>query len=161
LLPPKGLSTVGFSHEDLSPHCDPATRRSDAYRGGTFTHWKSAASKRILDVSKSIYVTTHHRVEHTRSKASDQVELFAEEQRRLGIVIARSPMPLGRKPMRATALRIEERAILTVPAQAKLLRLLSEERILRNDHEIISALLAVRRVSVIRPFTRTRHPSPK
>ena len=59
-LPPKGLSTVGFDAKDLSRRRDPATRRSDAYRGGTRTHWKGAASPRPSDGSEIVGVTTHH-----------------------------------------------------------------------------------------------------
>jgi hypothetical protein len=46
LLPHVGLLTPRFGTEDLSPLRRPATRRSDAYRDGTCTRWRSAARRR-------------------------------------------------------------------------------------------------------------------
>src|SRR6266851_8202195 len=43
LLPPKRLSTPRCGLRDLSRRLGPATRRSDAYRGGTFTRWFGVA----------------------------------------------------------------------------------------------------------------------
>jgi len=63
LSPPGGFSTPR-SGAGVSPrHLGPATRRSDAYRGGTSTRWKSAArigaGRRQL-----LFVTAHHAGEH-------------------------------------------------------------------------------------------------
>jgi HlyD family secretion protein len=62
LLPPKRLSTSGLGTVDLSTYLGPATRRFGAYRGGTSTRWKSAASLRTkrLVVYLSVDVTTRH-----------------------------------------------------------------------------------------------------
>ncbi len=60
-LPPlTGLLTSRFDPRGL-PRCRrPATRRSDAYRGGTCTRWRSAA--RLVDPPKGFVfaVTAHH-----------------------------------------------------------------------------------------------------
>src|SRR5262245_51364874 len=60
-LPPReGLSTSRFGPRGL-PRCRrPATRRSDAYRGGTCTRWRSAA--RLVDplAGFAFAVTAHH-----------------------------------------------------------------------------------------------------
>lgn len=59
--PPKVLSSVGFSRRNLSrSHCDPATRRSCAYRDGTCTYWRGAASRSVPDGSGLVCVATHH-----------------------------------------------------------------------------------------------------
>ncbi len=75
LLPPKGLSTVGFDGRDLSRRRDPATRRSDAYRRGTRTHWRGAASRRRPDVSVFVCVTTHHLREGNPASYSQHQDL--------------------------------------------------------------------------------------
>jgi hypothetical protein len=63
LLPPKRLSTPRVGHRDLSQCLGPATRRSDAYRDGTRTRWRSAA-KRLLGLERKeelgAVVRTHH-----------------------------------------------------------------------------------------------------
>lgn len=43
LSPPHGLLMPRSGRADLSSRLGPATRRSDAYRGGTLTRWGSAA----------------------------------------------------------------------------------------------------------------------
>jgi hypothetical protein len=59
LLPGQaGLSTPRFGTADLSTFRRPATRRSDAYRDGTCTRWRSAA-RRLADHSVGV-VTAHH-----------------------------------------------------------------------------------------------------
>lgn len=65
LLPPaKRRLLTPRSGEGVSPkHLGPATRRSDAYRGGTCTRWRSAArtgnlAKRQRELSR--FVTAHH-----------------------------------------------------------------------------------------------------
>src|SRR5688572_7169564 len=61
LLPPADgrLSTPRSGHRDLSLCLGPATRRSDAYRGGTLTRWRSAA-RRHPPFRTIVFVTTHH-----------------------------------------------------------------------------------------------------
>ena len=54
-----GLLTPRFGTEDLSSLRRPATRRSDAYRDGTSTRWRSAA-RRILPLRAIGVVTAHH-----------------------------------------------------------------------------------------------------
>ncbi len=63
LAPPRGLLTPRSGAEVSPRHLGPATRRTDAYRGGTLTRWKSAASRGLpcpLQGSGSLCVTTHH-----------------------------------------------------------------------------------------------------
>src|SRR3990167_8234082 len=59
-LPPiAGLLTSRFGLRDLSRLRRPATRRSDAYRGGTCTRWRSAA--RLVRPTLVVFaVTAHH-----------------------------------------------------------------------------------------------------
>lgn len=58
-LPPcDGLSTPRFGSADLSTFRRPATRRSDAYRDGAFTRWRSAA--RRSQAKPVVVVTAHH-----------------------------------------------------------------------------------------------------
>ena len=62
-LPPKRLLTPRSGHRDLSRCLGSATRRSGAYRGGTCTRWKSAASNgRLARTARAIdrRVTAHH-----------------------------------------------------------------------------------------------------
>jgi hypothetical protein len=63
LLPPKRLSTPRSGPGDLSPDLGSATRRSDAYRGGTHTRWFDAARRPQADkgqVELEVVVRTHH-----------------------------------------------------------------------------------------------------
>ena len=61
--PPHGLS-MPRSDAGVSPrHLGPATRRTDAYRAGTFTRWRSAASLQPLGRDTALAtgsVTAHH-----------------------------------------------------------------------------------------------------
>src|SRR3954471_11794780 len=60
-LPPlAGLSTSRFGLRGLPRRRRPATRRSDAYRDGTCTRWRSAA--RLVDPREGFVfaVTAHH-----------------------------------------------------------------------------------------------------
>ena len=63
LWPPDGLST-SRSGTGISPvYLGPATRRTDAYRDGTCTHWNRAASNRRRLPLRELFVchvTTHH-----------------------------------------------------------------------------------------------------
>jgi len=60
-LPPlAGLLTSRFGHRGLPRHRRPATRRSDAYRGGTCTRWRSAA-RLVVPLAGFVFaVTAHH-----------------------------------------------------------------------------------------------------
>ena len=63
LSPPRGLSTPRSGPADLSARLGSATRRSGAYRGGTFPRWRSAARSAPAPHSRagrSPIVTTHH-----------------------------------------------------------------------------------------------------
>jgi hypothetical protein len=68
LAPPRELSTPR-SGRGISPrYLGPATRCTDACRGGTCTRWRGAASRLTPNGSASVCVTTHHRpsVPHAR-----------------------------------------------------------------------------------------------
>jgi hypothetical protein len=58
-----GLLTPRSGTEDSLAYLGPASRRTDAYRRGTLTRWKSAAcSERVASCRSRItrYFTTHH-----------------------------------------------------------------------------------------------------
>jgi hypothetical protein len=61
LAPPRELSTPRSGQRDLSRRLGPATRCTDACRGGTCTRWRGAASRPTPNSSASVCVTTHHR----------------------------------------------------------------------------------------------------
>jgi len=63
LSPRYGLSMPRLGHRDFSQCLGPATRRSGAYRDGTLTRWRSAASRRAVGRRAALLfvgVTTHH-----------------------------------------------------------------------------------------------------
>src|SRR5207249_5150017 len=52
-----------LGHEGLPSYLGPATRRTDAYRGGTRTRWRGAACNERFCSNRSLnvrHVTTHH-----------------------------------------------------------------------------------------------------
>ena len=71
LSPPDVLSMPRSGTEVSLRYLGPATRRTDAFRDGTLTRWKSAVWNRRSDrVSGSAAdsVTTHHDAQHGRAK---------------------------------------------------------------------------------------------
>jgi hypothetical protein len=56
-LPPKRLLTPRLGHATLITRLGSATRRSGAYRGGTFTRWRRTTG---YGRSRVRIVTTHH-----------------------------------------------------------------------------------------------------
>ena len=69
LSPPHGLSTPRSGVRVSPPRLGPATRRSDAYRDGTCTRWRGAASSSRTCPRRSRCfrcVTTHHGAKHSR-----------------------------------------------------------------------------------------------
>jgi len=72
LLPLSRLSTSGFSLRGLPLSCGPATRRSGAYRDGTFTRWRNAASRGRPNVWTSACVSAHHAGEPNSSRSGGQ-----------------------------------------------------------------------------------------
>ena len=63
LSPPDGLLTPRSGRVDLSHGLGSATRRSDAYRDGTLTRWRSAARNGLLKPRKAQlfrFFAAHH-----------------------------------------------------------------------------------------------------
>src|SRR5690606_21518516 len=63
LSPPIGLSTPRSGARISPGRLGSATRRSDAYRDGTLTRWRSAACRRVCRRTSAFFlgsVTTHH-----------------------------------------------------------------------------------------------------
>ena len=64
------LLTPRSGHRDLSLCLGPATRRSDAYRDGTLTRWRSAARSSRLEPRKAQlfhFFAAHHETSLTRA----------------------------------------------------------------------------------------------
>src|SRR4051812_33733461 len=62
-VPPHGLLTPRLGMEGSLRYLGPATRRTDAYRDGTFTRWSGAASQGRFSPRGDrsfLNVTTHH-----------------------------------------------------------------------------------------------------
>src|ERR1700674_5443182 len=60
LAPPRRLLTPRLGDEVSPARLGPATRRTGAYRGGTFTRWKRAACRLRLTTLRPACVATHH-----------------------------------------------------------------------------------------------------
>src|ERR1700694_3745661 len=60
LAPPRRLLTPRLGDEVSPARLGPATRRTGAYRGGTFTRWKRAACRLRLTTLRPACGATHH-----------------------------------------------------------------------------------------------------